>query len=573
MDYFSTHARSSDPDTSYEAIPVNVTLQGFIVLQSYRSGQALLDHDAYQRAGFGPNARDGQRCSDLRQAGYIERTGERAKTPSGKSGYLCRITPRGLAYLESGDRHDTPPPAPGVPVRSKAMLRNYQQRLVTTLYESDGHMAVLPMGAGKTAIALTAAEEMLHEGEIRHGLVIAPKRVAQLVWPAEIGLWKHMQYLHWQVLNGDARSRGQAMKHVADWHLTILGVDNTQWLCKELEYLPDDHPIFDLLIIDEISRFRNPKSKRARAILGHVGRFRTIWGLTGTPRPNGYEDLFKPLQIVSRETLWPRSFYKWRDERFYPTDYQRYDWAIKPEWEARTVQEAAQWSTTLAPEDMPELPEITVVEHRVDLPAEARRAYRTMESRLFADIDDKTVVAASSGVATVKLAQAANGFMYDETGAASELHTAKREWLEGLVESMAGSPLIIVYEFHEDLRVLRALFGEDLPYLGAGVGDRAAERTIADWNARKLPLLALHPASGGHGLNLQHGGSQMAWFSLTWSPEFYEQTIKRIHRPGQPERCFIHICLTRDTIDEAKRLRVLEKLSAQEAFRRYLKRV
>jgi hypothetical protein len=459
----------------------------------------------------------------------------------------------------------------------KTDLRDYQQRGVTTLYEKDSHISVLPMGAGKTAIALTAASEMITDGEIRHGLVIAPKRVANLVWPAEINLWEHTQGLRYALLNGDPEHRLGLLRLADRRDFTLIGVDNTQWLCDRLAELPDGHPIFDLLVVDEISRFRNPKSKRVKALLPQAHRFKNIWGLTGTPRPNGLEDLFKPLAIVTRESLWGRSFYAWRDKRFYPTDYERRHYAIKPDWEERTAAEAALYMTTLAPGDMPSLPELNVVEHFVELPPAARKIYDTMERRLFAELDTgETVLAASAGVATAKISQAAQGFMYGnadedagEEKTTTTLHIAKRDWLEGMIEDLAGDPVIVVYEFLEDLAVLRELFGKDLPTIGAGVSDKLAELHVDDWNARRLPILAMHAASGGHGLNLQAGGNQMIWYGLTWSPELYEQTIKRIHRPGQRERCFIHICLARDTIDEAKRMRVLFKMGAQEAFRTY----
>jgi SNF2 family DNA or RNA helicase len=458
-------------------------------------------------------------------------------------------------------------------MRKKTDLRDYQSRTVTTLYESDGHIAVLPMGAGKTASALTATDELMTDGHIRHGLVIAPKRVATNVWPDEIKQWQHLAGMTYAVLNGNPVERAEKLIRAAQRQLSVIGVDNTQWLVEELKKLPDGHPVFDLLIIDEISRFRNPKSKRAKALLTQASRFKMIWGLTGTPRPNGLEDLFKPCAIVSREALWGRSFYSWRNKRFYPTDWEQRNWVIKPDWEERTNAEAATLMSTLAPEDMPELPEINVIEHYVDLPPDALRAYRTMERRLFADIGSERVLAKSAGVASSKLGQCANGFMYDDAGKGLWIHDEKRQWIEDLVEDMNGNPLILVYEFIEDLTMFRELFGPNLPVIGDGISDSTASRIIADWNARRLPLLALHPASGGHGLNLQDGGSQMAWISLTWSPEFWEQTIKRIHRPGQKERCFIHVCLARATIDEAKKHRVLEKLSMQDAFRRYLREI
>jgi hypothetical protein len=461
-------------------------------------------------------------------------------------------------------------------MRAKSELRDYQQRAVTTLYESNGLALVLPMGSGKTAIALTAIDEMINDKAIRHGLVLAPKRVATLTWPAEIADWRHLRGTPYAVLVQDQARRAQLLRDAGSRRLTILGIDHTQWLCDELAKLPDDHPIFDLLVIDEISRFRNPKSKRAKALLEQAPRFKAIWGMTGTPRPNGYEDLFKPLAIITREALWGRSFYKWQRERFYPLDRNGYHWAILPQWEARTVAEARSVMLSLAPEDMPQLPPVSVITHYVDLPPDLYPRYRKMQRELFLETaNGREILAASAGVAAGKLAQIAQGHIYGEEGNedVERMHDEKVEWIEELVEAAAGDPMIIVYEYVEDLRVLRQLFGSSLPYLGAGVSDGQAKANVEAWNAGKLPLFAIHAASGGHGLNLQFGGHQLAWYGLTWSSELFDQTVARIVRPGQAHKVFIHVCLARGTVDELKRLRVIEKLSSEEAFKAFLKTI
>lgn len=461
-------------------------------------------------------------------------------------------------------------------MRSLADLRPYQNRVVTALYETTGLVAVLKMGAGKTVAALTAIDELIGDGLIRHGLVLAPKRVANMTWPAEIADWSHVHGMSYALLNGEPARRSRLLGDAGNRQLTIVGIDNTQWLCDELAKLPDEHPIFDLLVIDEISRFRSPKSKRAKALLKHVKRFKAIWGLTGTPRPSGYEDLFKPLAIVSREQLWGRSFYAWQKERFYPVDRNGYEWAIFPDREQQTIDEANRFMLTLSDADMPTLPPVNVIEHYVDMPEEVVREYKRMKRELVVELaSGRDILAASAGVASGKMSQMAAGFIYGEGGNedVEQLHDAKAEWIEELVEDLAGDPLLIIYEFIEDLRLLQRLFGAGLPYLGQGVTDRQAAIHIDAWNAGKLPLMALHAASGGHGLNLQFGGSEMAWLNLTWSSELYEQTVARIVRPGQTQKCFIHICLARGSVDEVKRMRVLHKMSLQEAFAVWLKKV
>ena len=196
-----------------------------------------------------------------------------------------------------------------------------------------------------------------------------------------------------------------------------------------------------------------------------------------------------------------------------------------------------------------------------------------MARELFATIEGRSIEAASPLIATGKLAQLANGFLYDE-GADDPVfvHSLKIDWLRELVESLDGEPLLIAYEFIEDLRTIRRAFGE-VPALGGLTPAREAARLVADWNAGKLPLLAFHPASAGHGLNLQHGGSRMAWLSPSWSAELTEQAIARLYRPGQTQHVTIHVCVAAGTVDEMKRDRVLGKMSAQEAFRRHLEQV
>ena len=199
--------------------------------------------------------------------------------------------------------------------------------------------------------------------------------------------------------------------------------------------------------------------------------------------------------------------------------------------------------------------------------------YRTMQRELFATIEGRSIEAASPLIATGKLAQLANGFLYDEgNDDPVVVHTMKIDWLRELVESLDGEPLLIAYEFIEDLRAIRRAFGA-VPALGGATPAGEAKRLVEAWNAGALPLLAFHPASAGHGLNLQHGGSRMAWLSPSWSAELTEQAIARIYRPGQTQHVTIHVCVAAGTVDEMKRDRVLGKMSAQEAFKRHLERV
>jgi hypothetical protein len=277
-----------------------------------------------------------------------------------------------------------------------------------------------------------------------------------------------------------------------------------------------------------------------------------------------------PATVITRAKLWGRSFYQWRMKRFYPLDYKGYAWAPFPGAEEEINAELAPLCVTLRDDELPQLPPLSVIFDRVDLPPSARKQYDDMLEYLALRDGDDFVLAASAAVATGKLAQIANGFVYDD-GVTTRLHDEKQAWVQDLIENAVG-PTLLVYEYREDLVMLRGILGEDLPYLGDGVTNAASDRHIAAWNKGAYPFMALHPASGGHGLNLQHGGSDMAWISPTWSPEMWEQTIARLHRSGQTKPVIVRVCVAHDTVDQMKLDRVHLKMTAQQAFEAYLRR-
>jgi hypothetical protein len=452
-------------------------------------------------------------------------------------------------------------------------LRSYQQRAATYLYERDAALLIAPLGAGKGAAALTALADLVRDRHRRHALVIAPKLVATTVWLAEIAFWSHLAHLRIAVLDGGPERRRALLATADTREVTVIGVDLVPWLVAELAPVAVDHPLFDVLIIDETSRLKDPSGKRSRALLKVAGRFRTRWGLTGTPRPNSSRDLFMPAAIITDGALWGRAFLPWQQRHFRPRDPFGREWVALPGAEERIAADFATVAMTVTDQDMPDLPPINVVVTSLALPDAVMANYRTMQRQLFAAVADRTIKAASAMIATGKLAQLANGFLYGEDADDPvPVHSLKIDWLRELVESLDGEPLLIAYEFVEDLRTIRQAFG-DVPALGDPTSARAATTLIAAWNAGALPLLALHPASAGHGLNLQFGGSRMAWLSPSWSAELTEQAIARIYRPGQTQHVTVHVCVATGTVDEMKRDRVLSKMNAQEAFKRHLERI
>jgi SNF2 family DNA or RNA helicase len=284
-------------------------------------------------------------------------------------------------------------------------------------------------------------------------------------------------------------------------------------------------------------------------------------------------DLFMPAAIITNGALWGRAFIPWQKRNFRPRDPFGREWAALPGAEERIAADFGTIAMMVADEDMPDLPPLNIVVTPLKLPDAVMATYKTMARELFATIEERSIEAASPLIATGKLAQLANGFLYDEsTDDPVFVHSLKIDWLRELVESLDGEPLLVAYEFIEDLRAIRRAFGE-VPALGGLTSAREAAQLIAAWNAGTLPLLAFHPASAGHGLNLQHGGSRMAWLSPSWSAELTEQAIARIYRPGQTQHVTIHVCVAAGTVDEMKRDRVIGKMTAQEAFKRQLERV
>lgn len=461
-------------------------------------------------------------------------------------------------------------------MRTKAELRPYQQRIATHLYEHDEALCVLRPGGGKTAAALTAIAELRRDDVIRHALVVAPKRVARTVWPDEIEEWHHLKHLKYQIIDGDRASRNLALGVTAHRDLATIGIDVLQSMLEELETFDDNHGIFDLLVIDEISKLRDPTGQRAKALVRQIRRWKMVWGLSGTLRPNSALDLFMPVRIVTRGKTWGRSYYQWRKQWFYPTDYHGYDWRPLPGSEEKLNAELAPLTVMVAEGEMPKV-EPTIVLDRIELPAKAREQYDAMARKLMAEVENDEIIAGSAAIATGKLAQMANGFVYPVAGstAANSVHEVKREWLRELIAD-ATDPTIIVYEYQADLAMLQFEIDKaghgPLRFLGSGVSDKQSDANIRDWNDGKLRFLGLHPASGGHGLNLQRGGADMAWISPTWSPELWEQTIARIARPGQKRPVVVRVCTAAGTVDEMKLDRVYNKMSAQAAFEAWLKR-
>lgn len=461
-------------------------------------------------------------------------------------------------------------------MRQRTELRSVQQRLIEEMKHSEGVLIVLGMGGGKTVSALTAICDLQQDKKIRAAIVIAPKRVALTVWPAEIHKWEHLRHLRVGVMSGSPEQRGKVLR--ADHDVYVCGIDNLTWLIDELKRFPT-HAGLDQLVIDEMSRFKSPRGARAKSLNKFAAAFGAIWGLTGTPRPNGWEDVWMPLQIVSKGRAWGQSFDPWRVQHFMPTDYHQRVWAVRSDALPRLRSVVNTWAVTIPPEETVDVPFVSGPDHDITVPLSptALADAESMECELMVELgregtladvamdDESVVVALSQAVASGKLAQIMQGYIYRSGEAVQHYDGGKADALVDFVAGLDGEPLIICYWYQEDLAALRELY-PSIRYLGAGVSDTQFAKTCAAWNMGDVPLLALHPASAGHGLELQFGGARMLFYSVPWSPELYIQTVRRIARSGQTRPVFVHHMLADHPYERLRMARVASKRTAELEF-------
>ena len=453
----------------------------------------------------------------------------------------------------------------------------YQHNATTMLYEHEGMLGIMPTGAGKTGVGLTAFAELQRDGFARQGVLLAPKRVAMSVWPKEPAKWEQLQHLNVKAAGGGPAERLTVLND-RSVDVTCVGTNNIGWLLEQCQSWDKDDPRFDVLIVDESSKFKDPRGAWAKALVKLSKMFRTIWLLTGSPRPNSELDYWVAMKVISREKLWGRSYDRWRRQNFFPTDYEQRNWEIHQHYIPELNADVAKYSFKVPMSAVPR-PASDPIVHKVTLPASVRAQYKQMERDLFATIDGTDIVAFNTAVSTGKLAQAAQGFMYDDADekVAHALHHAKTGMCEELLASTEGEAAALIYWFKEDLTRLRDLV-PGLVWLGDDVDDKRALEIEDEWNAGNIEHLALHPASAGHGLNLQGTEAQLIHYALTWSAELYDQTVARIARQGyvgDKEEWLVlnHHIVAENTVDEAKMLRVEGKLNAQQAAMEYVRSV
>lgn len=405
----------------------------------------------------------------------------------------------------------------------------------------------LDMGLGKTVTTLTAIKELLDNCIISNALVIAPKKVTQVTWSDEIRNWEHLQGLTISVIDGTAKQRREAMAAKAD--IYAVSRDNIVWLV--LEHGGVKLP-YDMVVIDELSSFKNHASKRFRAMRKVRKFIPRVVGLTGTPAPNGLIDLFAQMYLIDEGQRLGKTVTAYRDRFFRPGKRNGdivYTYELKApqnETEQQISDLISDITISMTAEDYLKMPDKIMLYDYVDLAPKVLAMYRDFEKEQILELinSDEPISAASAAALSNKLQQFANGAIYDAERNVKDLHDEKLDKLEEIVEAANGEPVLIAYSYKHDLgRIMQKLKAYKPVKL-------EKPEHIADWNAGKIPVLVTHPASAGHGLNLQKGGHNIVWFGNTWSLELYQQFNARLYRQGQGKPVTIHHIVTRGTIDE-----------------------
>ena len=418
---------------------------------------------------------------------------------------------------------------------------DYQAYAINYIEEHPVAAVLLDMGLGKTSITLTAINNLLFDSfEVHRVLVIAPLRVARNTWTAEVDKWDHLQNLICSVVVGTEAERKAALLRPADVY--IINRENIQWLIED-SGIPFN---FDMIVIDELSSFKSYQAKRFRSLMKVRPLVKRIVGLTGTPSGNGLMDLWAEFRVLDMGKRLGRFITHYREEFFRPdkrSAQQVFTYKPRPGAEETIYRRIGDITISMKAADHLRMPECVLNEVQVTLSDKEAQLYNQLKQDLIVSVGDTEIDAGSAAALSNKLCQMANGAVYDAVGTPIHIHDRKLDALEDLVEGANGKPVLVAYWFKHDLARIRERF--------PNAREIKSSTDITDWNSGRIPLGLIHPASAGHGLNLQAGGSTLVWFGLTWSLELYMQTNARLWRQGQQaSTVVIHHIITKGTIDE-----------------------
>lgn len=432
---------------------------------------------------------------------------------------------------------------------------DYQTYATNFILKNPTAAILLDMGLGKSVITLTAIEQLIYDSfDVHRVLVIAPLRVARDTWPAEIQKWDHLHNLTYAVAIGTATERKATLLQQVNIH--IINRENVPWLIED-SGIPFH---YDMLIIDELSSFKSYQAKRFRSLLKVRPKVKRIVGLTGTPSSNGLMDLWAEFRLLDMGQRLGRFITHYRSEFFQPDKRNQqmiFSYKPKPGAEEEIYRRIADITISMKSKEYLTMPALVRNKISVQLSKRERNMYDTLCSQLVLSLDGKEIDAVNAAALSNKLCQMANGAVYDAEKRIIPIHDRKLDALEDILEGANGKPVLIAYWFKHDLIRIRQRFT---------VREIKTSQDITDWNAGVIPVAILHPASAGHGLNLQQGGSTLVWFGLTWSLELYQQTNARLWRQGQTDTVVIHHILTAGTIDETIMKSLKEKNKTQAAL-------
>lgn len=413
----------------------------------------------------------------------------------------------------------------------------------------------LEMGLGKSVITLSAIFDLcLDSFLVCKVLVIAPLRVARDTWPAEINKWDHLKGLSYSVAVGTEKERIDALKKQST--LYIINRENVDWLVHK-SGIPFH---FDMVVIDELSSFKSYGAKRFKSLLKVRPSVKRIVGLTGTPSSNGLMDLWAELRILDLGQRLGRYISHYRNTYFTPDKRNAqiiFSYKPLPGAEEEIYKQISDITISMKSTDYLKMPEYVSNEVFVTLSDKEWRVYSDFKEDMVANLGDEEIDAVNAAVLSGKLLQMANGAVYDSENKAHVIHEKKLDALEDLIEGANGKPVLVAYWYKHDLERIKDRFP---------VRQIQSSKDIEDWNDGKIPIAVIHPASAGHGLNLQSGGSTLIWFGLTWSLELYQQTNARLYRQGQKDTVIVHHIITKNTIDEDVLLALTKKEKTQDAL-------
>lgn len=431
----------------------------------------------------------------------------------------------------------------------------YQQYATRFIEKNEVAAVFLECGLGKSVITLTAIKHLIASGEVRRVLVVAPLRVAKNTWKDEIAKWDHLKGLTYAIAIGSVSERTSALLAAAD--ITIINRENVEWLIEKSGVEFD----YDMVVIDELSSFKSHSAKRFKALLRARSYVSRIVGLTGTPSSNGLMDLWAEFRLLDMGERLGRYITRYRTNYFTPDKRNQqivFSYKPLPGAEERIYEKISDITISMRAKDYLKLPALVMNTVKVEMDEKASAIYKQLKSDMIVDIHSTEIDAVNAAALSNKLIQMANGAVYGEERKVLHIHDEKLNALEDLIESANGKPVLVAYWFKHDLERIKARFPD--------AREIKSTEDIHSWNQRKISVGLIHPASAGHGLNLQAGGSTLIWFGLTWSLELYEQAIGRLLRQGQTETVVVHHIVTGGTLDERILKSIAKKEKTQDAL-------